>query len=119
MRWVNIVSGKLWHLRTWLLNNEVMAKSKNCLFFLLFATCLGCVSPLQQQNLEGGNTIPDGFVGPLIIDAEEFNRMAASLVYDRSSVDDKLLPVNNTDIYDGTFVGKPVYIRNCKCMKGV
>jgi hypothetical protein len=100
------------------LTKRAMKAGRNgvCLFFLLFVICFGCV-PIQQQNSEGGNSKIDGFVGPLIIDVEEFDRISASIVYDRFTVDDKLLPINNKVTYDGTFAGKPVYILNCKCME--
>lgn len=82
---------------------------------MLFVTCLGCV-PLHQQISESEASEIEGFVGPLILDEEEFYRIASSKVYDRITVDDQFLPSNNNITYEGTFGGKMVYIRNCKCL---
>jgi hypothetical protein len=82
---------------------------------IISVICFRCV-PLQQQISESEDSEIEGFVGPLVVDEEEFSHATSSMVYDRLSVDDELLPSNNNITYESTFAGKPVYIRNCKCL---
>ena|SRR5687767_18253 len=49
----------------------------------------------------------------------EAHRIASLNIYDRLAVDDQFLPSNNNITYEATFDGKPVYIRNCKCLRDV
>jgi len=85
---------------------------------IVFLICLGCV-PLNQQNVVDEDAEIDGFVSALVIDEEQFNRIALPGIYDRLKVDDLLLPTNNNVTYEGTFGGEMVYIHNCKCVRNV
>ena len=86
------------------------------LFFLLVVTCLGCVPIQQQVSVSGGSEI-QGFIGPLVINKEQFNRMTSSSVYDRLMVGYWFDPSSNKNIYEGTFGGNLVYISNCRCLE--
>lgn len=88
------------------------------LFFFQMLYCFGCV-PLHQQLSDNEDSQIDGYIGPLITDEEKFDSVASFIVYDKMNVDDQLLPSNNNVTYESTFGGDMVYVRNCKCLRGV
>jgi len=87
------------------------------LFFILVVVCLGCV-PIHQQASAIVGVEPLGFVGPLVINKEQFNRLTSSRVYDRLMVGYWFDPSTDKSIYEGTFGGNLVYISNCRCLEG-
>jgi hypothetical protein len=95
-----------------------MASNKvKILFFFQLICCLGCV-PLHQQVSDSDDSEIDGYVGPITIDEAKFDSAASLFVYDKMNVDDKFLPSNGIT-YEGTLGGHMVYVRNCKCLRGV
>ena len=86
------------------------------LSFLLSAICFRCV-PILQQVSESEDSEVQGFVGPLVINDEQFYRVASSSVDDRMMVGYWFDPSSNKNIYEGTFGGNLVYIRNCRCLE--
>lgn len=88
------------------------------LAFFQLIYCLGCV-PLHQQLSDNEDSEIEGYIGPLTTDEEKFDSVASFMVYDKMNVDDQFLPSNNNATYESTFGGDMVYIRNCKCLRGV
>ena len=86
------------------------------LFFLLLVISLGCV-PIHQQVSVSERSEIQGFVGPLVINKEQFYRIASSRVHDRLLVGYWFDPSTNKNIYEGTFGGNLVYINNCRCLE--
>ena len=89
------------------------------LFFLLVVTCFGCVPIQQQVSVSEGSKGSEiqGFVGPLAINKEQFNRVTSSRVYDRLMVGYWFDPSSDKSIYEGTFGGNLVYISDCRCLE--
>ena len=88
------------------------------LAFFQLIYCLGCV-PLHRQLSDNEDSEIEGYIGPLITDEDKVDSVASFMVYDKIDVDDQFLPSNNNATYESTFGGDMVYIRNCKCLRGV
>jgi len=86
------------------------------LSFFLLLTCLACV-PLHQQIAESETLENEGFVGPVVVNRDKFDRVVSSHVYDQATVDAQFHPSNNNITYSGTLNGNLVYIRNCRCLR--
>jgi hypothetical protein len=74
--------------------------SLKLLHAITLAICTGCV-PLQQQLVDQEDLQIEGFIGPLIKDKSEFNRVVLT--------ERRLVP-------EGEFNGKTIPMSDCRCL---
>ena len=77
----------------------MISKKLHVLFFNFVGNLSG-MRAHHQHISESEELRIEGYIGPLVIDEEEFFRIASSQVYDRMTVYDQFLPSNNNITYE-------------------